>query len=103
MRTLPNAMVSTLKFVSLFLHAELTVMHHCVRPFTGTYVTAQPGAERPEGCNPFHPISTATMDTTVFDVVHMFSERGISAVPIVDDEGIVVNLYETVDVIVSHA
>ena len=40
-RTLPNAMVSTLKFVSLFLHAELTVMRHCVRPFTGTYVTAQ--------------------------------------------------------------
>ena len=67
----------------------------------GTYVTAQPGAERPEGCNPFHPISTATMDTTVFDVVHMFSERGISAVPIIDEDGIVVNLYETVDVIVS--
>lgn len=67
----------------------------------GTYVTAQPGAERPEGYNPFHPISTATMDTTVFDVVHMFSERGISAVPIIDEDGIVVNLYETVDVIVS--
>lgn len=30
----------------------------------------------------------------------MFSERGISAVPIVDGEGRVVNLYETVDVIV---
>ena len=67
----------------------------------GTYVTAQPGAERPEGSNPYHPISTATMDTTVFDVVHMFSERGISAVPIIDEDGIVVNLYETVDVIVS--
>lgn len=31
----------------------------------------------------------------------MFSERGISAVPIIDENGIVVNLYETVDVIVS--
>lgn len=41
------------------------------------------------------------MQTTVFDVVHMFSELGISAVPIVDDEGKVLNLYETVDVIVS--
>lgn len=41
------------------------------------------------------------MDTTVFDVVHMFSERGISAVPIIDENGVVVNLYETVDVIVS--
>ena len=41
------------------------------------------------------------MSTPVFDVVHMFSERGISAVPIIDENGIVINLYETVDVIVS--
>ena len=32
----------------------------------------------------------------------MFSERSISAVPIIDEEGVVVNLYETVDVIVSY-
>jgi 5'-AMP-activated protein kinase regulatory gamma subunit len=31
----------------------------------------------------------------------MFSEHGISAVPIVDENGVVVNLYKTVDVIVS--
>lgn len=71
----------------------------------GTYVNPPPilpDVETPEGYNPFHPISTATMSTTVFDVVHMFSERGISAVPILDEDGIVVNLYETVDVIVSH-
>lgn len=49
--------------------------------------------------NPFAPIATATLDTTVFDVVHMFSERGISAVPILDEDGNVVDLYETVDVI----
>lgn len=42
------------------------------------------------------------MSTPVFDVVHEFSGRGISAVPIVDQDGIVVNLYETVDVIVRH-
>jgi CBS-domain-containing membrane protein len=41
------------------------------------------------------------MDTTVFSVVHMFSARGISAVPILDEHGVVVNLFETVDVIVS--
>ncbi len=40
------------------------------------------------------------MDTSVFDIVHMFSERSISAVPIIDEDGVVVNLYETVDVIV---
>ena len=50
--------------------------------------------------NPFYPIATATLKTRVFDVVHMFSERGISAVPIIDENGVVVNLYETVDVIV---
>ena len=64
----------------------------------GTYVQSAPG-QSTDG-NPFYPIATATMDTPVFDVVHMFSERGISAVPIVDANGIVVNLYETVDVIV---
>lgn len=51
--------------------------------------------------NPFYPLATATLQTTVFDVVHLFSEQGISAVPIVDEAGKVVNLYETVDVIVS--
>ncbi|KAL7421896.1 AMP-activated serine/threonine-protein kinase regulatory subunit [Cryptotrichosporon argae] len=58
----------------------------------GTYI-------RPRDGQPFYPIATATLHTTVFDVVHMFSELGISAVPIVDDDGKVVNLYETVDVI----
>ncbi|CEQ40718.1 SPOSA6832_02344 [Sporobolomyces salmonicolor] len=50
----------------------------------------------------FFPLSTATMQTSVFDVVHIFSERGISAVPIVDEDGVVLNLYETVDVVVSR-
>ena len=61
----------------------------------GTYVTSP----SPDG-NPYYPIATVNMSTRVFDVVHMFSERGISAVPIIDEDGIVVNLYETVDVIV---
>ena len=40
------------------------------------------------------------MSTTVFDVVHLFSELGISAVPIIDPQsGRVINLYETVDVV----
>ena len=40
------------------------------------------------------------MDTPVFDVVNMFSQSSISAVPIIDENGKVLNLYETVDVIV---
>ncbi|ORY89121.1 hypothetical protein BCR35DRAFT_300936 [Leucosporidium creatinivorum] len=47
----------------------------------------------------YFPLSTATMDTSVFDVVHIFSERGISAVPILDEEGVVLNMYETVDIV----
>ncbi|PWN27731.1 CBS-domain-containing protein [Jaminaea rosea] len=49
--------------------------------------------------NPHHPLYTATLNTTVFDVVHMFSEHGISAVPILDEEGYAVDMYESVDVI----
>lgn len=59
-----------------------------------------PPEDTPVDRERFRPIATATMSTPVFDVVHMFSEEGISAVPIIDEEGIVVNLYETVDVIV---
>lgn len=49
--------------------------------------------------NPFHPLATATLNTTVFDVVHLFSELGISGVPIVDQNGACINLYETLDVV----
>ncbi|KAL1737375.1 hypothetical protein EV714DRAFT_241399 [Schizophyllum commune] len=83
-----------LKFISINCMKEIQHLQLPLRALgIGTYVT-NPTAE-----NPFHPISVAHMDTSVFDVVHMFSEKSISAVPIVDADGIVVNLYETVDVI----
>ncbi|KAK4050836.1 AMP-activated serine/threonine-protein kinase regulatory subunit [Microbotryomycetes sp. JL201] len=47
----------------------------------------------------YFPLSTASMQTSVFDVVHIFSERGISAVPIIDDDGVVLDMYETVDIV----
>jgi len=90
-----------LKFISINCTKEVAQLHLPLRKLNiGTYVS-QPwqGGEHSEGHNPFHPIATASLNTPVFDVVHMFSERAISAVPIVDSEGIVVNLYETVDVI----
>lgn len=59
-----------------------------------------PNAAQVHPENRYHPIATATLSTPVFDVVHMFSERSISAVPIIDEDGVVVNLYETVDVMV---
>ncbi|KAI0936278.1 hypothetical protein AcW1_000559 [Taiwanofungus camphoratus] len=91
-----------LKFISINCGKEIQQLHLPLRKLNiGTYVcdSTAIGDDAPEGFNRFHPIATATMSTPVFDVVHMFSERGISAVPIIDEEGIVVNLYETVDVI----
>ncbi|QRV91060.1 5'-AMP-activated protein kinase subunit gamma [Ceratobasidium sp. AG-Ba] len=81
-----------LKFIAINCR-DIIHLHMSLRSLgIGTYVD-------PQSDNPFHPIATATLTTRVFDVVHMFSERGISAVPIIDENGIVVNLYETVDVI----
>ncbi|KAF8203600.1 CBS-domain-containing protein [Pholiota molesta] len=90
-----------LKFISINCNKEIQQLHQSLRKLKiGTYV-GQTLEDVPEGQrpNPYFPIATATLSTPVFDVVHMFSERSISAVPIVNDEGIVVNLYETVDVI----
>ncbi|KAF8605121.1 CBS-domain-containing protein [Ceratobasidium sp. AG-I] len=81
-----------LKFIAINCR-DIIHLHISLRTLgIGTYVD-------PQSDNPYHPIATATLTTRVFDVVHMFSERGISAVPILDENGIVVNLYETVDVI----
>ncbi|TFK41102.1 hypothetical protein BDQ12DRAFT_678898 [Crucibulum laeve] len=89
-----------LKFISINCHKEIQQLHLSLRKLKiGTYVSSASPPDVPEGQNPYHPIATASLNTPVFDVVHMFSERSISAVPIIDEEGVVVNLYETVDVI----
>ncbi|KAJ3568066.1 hypothetical protein NP233_g5960 [Leucocoprinus birnbaumii] len=85
-----------LKFISINCHKEIQQLHLSLRRLRiGTYVSSP----SPDPNNPYWPIATASMETSVFDIVHMFSERAISAVPIVDEEGVVLNLYETVDVI----
>ncbi|KAG8936911.1 AMP-activated serine/threonine-protein kinase regulatory subunit [Tulasnella sp. 419] len=84
-----------LKFIAINCR-EISHLHLPLRALgIGTYV--DPSPDHPN--EPYYPIKTATLDTTVFDVVHMFSGFGISAVPIIDEQGVVVNLYETVDVI----
>jgi hypothetical protein len=88
-------------FFGIQCNKEIQQLHLSLRKLKiGTYVSAPPLSEVPEGQNPYYPIATASLNTRVFDVVHMFSERSISAVPIINEEGVVVNLYETVDVIV---
>ncbi|KAG6878385.1 hypothetical protein C0993_007567 [Termitomyces sp. T159_Od127] len=88
-----------LKFISINCHKELQQLHLSLRKLKiGTYVHSSSSENVPAGYKPYYPIATANLNTPVFDVVHMFSERSISAVPIIDEEGLVVNLYETVDV-----
>ncbi|GAA6009125.1 AMP-activated serine/threonine-protein kinase regulatory subunit SNF4 [Rhodotorula paludigena] len=81
---------------------------HVLPEEAGREAAERAGDEAGEGEDPmatmgvsdrFFPLSTATMETSVFDVVHIFSERGISAIPIVDQDGVVLNLYETVDIV----
>ncbi|WFC98719.1 AMP-activated serine/threonine-protein kinase regulatory subunit [Malassezia yamatoensis] len=57
------------------------------------------GPNPPPDAGPYWPLQTATLDTPVSDIVHMFSEKGISAVPILDKDGDVVDIYESVDII----
>jgi CBS domain-containing protein len=44
-------------------------------------------------------LQTARMDTPVMNVIHMLVKQNISSVPILDEEGAVINVFEAVDVI----
>ncbi|KAK2749470.1 AMP-activated serine/threonine-protein kinase regulatory subunit [Myotisia sp. PD_48] len=44
-------------------------------------------------------IATASMETPVIDIIHLLVERSISSVPIINNRGIVYNVFEAVDVI----
>lgn len=42
------------------------------------------------------------MSTPVIELINMFVEQNISAIPIVDENGVVLNVYETIDVMVNN-
>ncbi|KAK5007219.1 AMP-activated serine/threonine-protein kinase regulatory subunit, partial [Elasticomyces elasticus] len=44
-------------------------------------------------------LQTAQMSTPVMDVIHMLVKNSISSVPILDADGVVINVFESVDVI----
>lgn len=44
-------------------------------------------------------LSTCTMATPVIDVIHLLAQHLVSSIPIVDDQGKLVNVYEAVDVL----
>jgi 5'-AMP-activated protein kinase regulatory gamma subunit len=47
----------------------------------------------------YSDIATCYMDTPVMDVIHMLVKKSISSVPIIDRAGVVLNVFESVDVI----
>lgn len=51
------------------------------------------------GLGTYANLATATMGNSVLDVIHLMVKHNISAVPIVDRENKVLNLFEAVDVI----
>lgn len=46
-------------------------------------------------------IETASEDTSIIDALHKFIDRRVSALPVVDAEGRLVDIYAKFDVIVS--
>jgi CBS domain-containing protein len=51
------------------------------------------------GLGTYSNLATATMSTSVLDVIHMMVKYNISAVPVVDNQNRVLNVFEAVDVI----
>lgn len=50
----------------------------------------------------FENIETATEETSIILALKKFVERRVSALPIIDTEGKLVNIYSKFDVIVSY-
>lgn len=46
-------------------------------------------------------IETANEDTSIIDALHKFIDRRVSALPVIDSEGRLVDIYAKFDVIVS--
>ncbi|KAK9379335.1 uncharacterized protein V2V93DRAFT_373563 [Kockiozyma suomiensis] len=44
-------------------------------------------------------LATATMDTPVIEVIHLLASKDVSSIPIVDSEGVLYNIYESVDIL----
>lgn len=49
----------------------------------------------------YENIETANEETSIITALHKFVERRVSALPLVDDEGRLVDIYAKFDVIVS--
>lgn len=63
------------------------------------YTTLLKKPVREIGLGTYSNLATATMSSTVLDAIHLMVEHNISAVPIIDKENRVLNVFEAVDVI----
>lgn len=52
-----------------------------------------------EGLNNLKDLSTCTMTTPVIEVIHLLAQKSVSSIPIVDEQGKLINVYESVDVL----
>ncbi|KAK6464594.1 gamma subunit of 5'-AMP-activated protein kinase [Scheffersomyces coipomensis] len=52
-----------------------------------------------QGLGTIKDISTCTMNTPVIEVIHLLAHKSVSSVPIVDEQGKLINVYEAVDIL----
>ncbi|KAJ1976172.1 AMP-activated serine/threonine-protein kinase regulatory subunit [Dimargaris cristalligena] len=78
------SLYSILRFVSMNLKDKKSLREPLLTHRIGTY----------EG------ISTATMDTRVIEIIHVLVEKNISVVPILDEQGKVINVFEDSDIMI---
>ncbi|GAB1196883.1 hypothetical protein APSETT444_006162 [Aspergillus pseudonomiae] len=83
-------------------HVLSVVTQYRILKFVAVNVSDTQKLRRPLGeilLGSYDNVATASMDTPVIDVIHILVERSISSVPIVNSEGVVYNVFESVDVI----
>ncbi|KAE8369582.1 nuclear protein SNF4 [Aspergillus caelatus] len=83
-------------------HVLSVVTQYRILKFVAVNVSETQKLRRPLGeilLGSYENVATASMDTPVIDVIHILVERSISSVPIVNSEGVVYNVFESVDVI----
>jgi 5'-AMP-activated protein kinase regulatory gamma subunit len=76
-----------LKFLFLYYY-DLPLPHNLDKPI------------RDLSLGTFDNIATATMNTPLIDALHAFNERRVSALPVIDETGKVIDVYAKFDVIV---
>ncbi|KAK9856622.1 Aldolase-type TIM barrel [Penicillium brevicompactum] len=83
-------------------HVLSVITQYRILKFVAVNVPDTQQLRRPLGellLGSYDNVATASLDTPVIDVIHILVERSISSVPIVNSEGVVYNVFESVDVV----